>query len=87
MAKLSKQQRAEARQAFDEHGQCPFCGGLHSRACARVKKIRNRYSETRGTQVSELIEQEVEYWPHGEWPTTEIIWPEDCFEEHEEDDE
>lgn len=83
MAKLSKQQREEARQAFDDQGQCPDCGGLHSRACPRVKRMVLRYSETRGLQQRELIGREVEYFNHGDWPEEDVIWPEDCFEDDE----
>ena len=28
--------------------------------------------------------QEVEFWPAGQWPTDNIIWPEDIIEEEEE---
>ncbi len=81
MAKLSKQQREEARQVFDEHGQCQNCGGLHARACPRVKRMHMRYSETKGSQLRELIESEFEYFDHGSWPLDDVIWPEDCFED------
>lgn len=84
MAKLSKQQRTEAQQVFDEHGQCPDCGGLHSRSCPRVRRIHLRYTETKGLQTRELVEREVEYFDHGQWPQEDVIWPEDCFEDDDE---
>lgn len=44
-----------------------------------------RYTETRGTQTRELIEREVEYFDHGTWPTEDVIWPEDAWEDDDEE--
>ena len=85
MAHLTKQQREEARRVFDDQGQCPNCGGLHSRACPRVKRMHLRYSETKGLQTRELIESDVEFFEHGKWPTEDVIWPEDAFEDDDPD--
>lgn len=85
MTKLSKEQRVEAQQVFDSQGQCGSCGGLHSRACPRVKRIHQRFSETKGLQSRELIETEIEYFEHGKWPTEDIIFPEDAYEDSDDD--
>ena len=50
-----------------ERRQCRHCGGVHSRACPRVK----RYRYTDGGSLAE-----VEYWPDSEWSDTYVIWPE-----------
>lgn len=42
------------------------CGGVHPRACPRVKRIA--YGENR--QITE-----VEYWPDGSWPTSDVVFP------------
>ena len=65
LAKLYDPQAAEPIPA------CPECGGFHGRACPRVK--RKAYN-AQGKIV------EVEYWPWGQWPTTDIIWPEQVRE-------
>ena len=54
---------------------CPHCGGLHLRACPRVRRMVFRKADEVG---------EVEFWPQSmiEWPEG-IIWPEEV--EPEED--
>ncbi len=86
MAKLTPRERVEAQEVFVSKGACEDCGGYHARACPRIKRIHLRFTETRGTQVSELIEREVEYWEAGHWPTGDIIFPEDAFEDDEPDE-
>lgn len=46
---------------------CEHCGGLHARACPRVKKL------VRHVDGSWL---EVEYWPDDQWPKTNVVFPE-----------
>jgi DNA-binding transcriptional regulator YiaG len=64
--------RADMRARFDQHqrdypvGVCQWCGGVHPRACPRVKRIV--YNENR--QVTE-----VEYFPDGAWPKGDIVFP------------
>jgi hypothetical protein len=73
MADLTAQQKAEARQAFAENKGCPDCGGLHQRACNRVKRqVWIGQGSGAGTRV------EAEYWP--EWKQPGVIWPEDAFD-------
>jgi hypothetical protein len=52
---------------------CPHCGGSHLRACPRVKRM-----VFHGTEISE-----VEFWAHGSWPETDIIFPESVAPEGE----
>lgn len=50
-----------------ERRQCRHCGGVHSRACSRVKRLRF-------TDSGALAE--VEYWPDDQWSDALVIWPE-----------
>lgn len=54
---------------------CRDCGGYHLRACPRIKRIQFVPS---GSTAGERAE--VEYWPPGTWEDSEIIWPEDVYE-------
>ena len=70
---LTRAQKAEARELLRTGG-CAYCSGLHAAqgvACPRVKSFRRD-----GTTVSG-----VDYWPHGEWPSDRILWPEDVEED------
>jgi hypothetical protein len=73
---LSAEEKAAYREQFERKAQCVNCGGLHLRACPRVKRIVMRNKE----EVSE-----VEFWAWGWWPTEGIIWPEDVYEGDEEE--
>lgn len=53
---------------FDRQ-RCTDCGGVHLTACPRVK--------ARGPNGT------VEYWPWGNWPTENIIWADQVYEEEE----
>lgn len=80
MASLTPEEKAEARLIFEgkaPSGQkpCLHCGGIHLRACRRVKKIK---WHTDGTTL------EAEYWPDGRWDTADITWPEEAYEPDEE---
>lgn len=50
---------------------CQHCGGLHSRACPRVRRIA--YGD--GGKPAE-----VEFWPNGRWPDNDVIWLEDVID-------
>ncbi|MFJ5532447.1 hypothetical protein [Streptomyces sp. NPDC093261] len=52
---------------------CPWCGGLHVRACPRVKSMR---FDNAGEKVLEVA-----FWPDGKWLDSFIDWPEDMPEE------
>lgn len=64
---LDEEQRESVRQRFSSGEGCPHCGGLHLRACPRVRRMMFH-----GQEISEI-----EFWAHGDWPTTDILWPED----------
>lgn len=75
---LSEEERAEARQLFqadDGSRICPFCCGIHTRACPRVSSFE--------LYENGKLKQAV-FWPAGQWDDSFIIWPEDVFEEGEE---
>ncbi len=69
---MDAEQRADMRARFDQHqhdhpvGVCAHCGGVHPRACPRVKRIV--YGDNR--QIAE-----VEYWADGSWPTADVVFP------------
>lgn len=75
---LTPEQRYQARQIFEGKATgatpCIHCGGVHLRACARVKKISWHPD---GTLIG------AEYWPAGQWSADGIIWPEDAYEDDE----
>lgn len=53
-----------------EKSKCVHCGGAHLRACPRVRRMRF----FKGTLV------EVEFWADGDWPTADIVWPEEVYD-------
>lgn len=70
---LTREQKAEARTAFAEGKACGDCGGLHQRACNRVKReVWVRAGPGDGQRA------EVEYWE--KWSQPGVIWPEDAFD-------
>lgn len=77
---LTPEQRQEARQVFEGTAPggvrpCVHCGGVHLRACRRLKAVKWHAD---GTVL------EAEYWPDGDWDESSIIWPEDCYEDDQE---
>ena len=73
---LSRADKQAARELFEQGGGCEHCGGLHKRACPRVKRLvvaRTGPGDGRWT--------EVEYWPA--YPDTGVIWPEDAYDPEE----
>lgn len=50
-----------------ETRKCSHCGGVHQRACPRVKRMV--FGE--GNRLAE-----VEFWPPGQWDDSYVIWPE-----------
>ena len=75
---LTRQEKLDAQAAFAAGNACPDCGGLHQRACNRVK--RQIWLRT-GAGAGERVE--VEFWP--DWKQPGVIWPEDAYDP--EDDE
>lgn len=49
-------------------GPCQTCGGVHGRACPRVRSIE--YT----TQGDKILIRRVEYWPDGRWDTSGIMF-------------
>jgi hypothetical protein len=85
MPKLSREEKAAAQAVFrgevQGKGPCEDCGGLHQRACPRVRRqvwLRTGAGDGQRT--------EVEYWPPG-WDDTGVIWPEDAFDPAGDDEE
>jgi len=75
---LTAAQKREAQQIFADRKACGDCGGIHQRACPRVK--RQVWLRT-GAGAGERVE--VEYWRT--YPDDGIIWPEDAFDPDEGD--
>lgn len=72
--KLTQEERDGLRKQFEENRQCVHCGGLHLRACPRVRRIVFKKQD-------EI--QEIEFWRDGYWPQEGIIWPEDVYDDGE----
>lgn len=68
---LTRQEKLDAQTIFAAENACTDCGGIHKRACPRVKR---KVFHGNGNLV------EVEYWKHGQWDETGVIWPEDAFD-------
>lgn len=73
MAHLTRAEKAEARQVFAEGKACGDCGGIHQRACPR---IRRQVWVGQGSGAGNRVE--VEYWE--QYDDSAIIWPEDAFD-------
>lgn len=75
-ADLTDEQRADLAARFAAGDHCPHCGGIHLRACPRVKRLAFHPD---GTII------EAEFWPHGQWPVEDVIFPEDVAGDGESD--
>ena len=64
---LSDEEKAEVAKRFAAGEGCTHCGGLHLRACPRVRRL-----VLSGDAIAE-----VEFWRDGQWPTGDVLWPED----------
>lgn len=73
-ADLTEQERQDALDMFVKGRACSHCGGLHPRACPRVKRLA---FDGQGRVA------EVEFWAWGEWPADVVVWPEDVAESQE----
>ena len=71
---LTRQEKLDAQAIFAADQACIDCGGIHKRACPRVR--RQVWLRT-GAGAGERTE--VEYWPPG-WDDTGIIWPEEAYD-------
>ena len=80
MADLTRAEKTAARELFEADQACPDCGGLHKRACPRVRRqvwLRTGAGDGQRT--------EVEFWPPG-WDDTGVIWPEDAYDTEDDAD-
>ena len=78
MANLTRAEKADARLAFAEGKACTDCGGIHQRACPRIKR-----QTWIGQGSGAGNRTEVEYWKT--WDDSTTIWPEDAFDPDEGD--
>lgn len=79
---LSREEKRQARLVFEgraPNGQvaCVHCGGVHLRACRRIKSLAWHPD---GSLIA------AEYWPDGQWSEDGIVWPEEAYEDDEEGD-
>jgi len=77
VAQLSTAEKLDAQAVFAAGTACTDCGGIHQRACPRVKR---KVFHPNGNLV------EVEYWRHGQWDETGVIWPEDAYDPQDAED-
>ena len=79
---LTKQEKSDAQAIFTTRPDrpCEFCGGYHLRQgdAGSVPKVCPRIKRMVFHPNGNLIE--VEYWQHGQWDETGVIWPEDAFD-------
>ena len=71
---LTRQEKLDAQVIFAADQACEDCGGIHKRACPRIR--RQVWLRT-GAGAGERTE--VEYWPPG-WDDTGVIWPEEAYD-------
>ena len=70
---LTATEKAAAQAIFTEGKACEDCGGVHQRACPRIKRqVWIGQGSSAGTRT------EVEYWRT--YPDDGVIWPEDAFD-------
>jgi hypothetical protein len=50
-----------------EAQKCVHCGGVHLRACPRVKRM---------VFAQSMQLAEIEFWKNGEWDESVVLWPE-----------
>jgi hypothetical protein len=68
---LTRQEKLDAQAAFAAGSACTDCGGIHQRTCPRV---RRKVFHPNGNLI------EVEYWRHGQWDESAVIFPEDAYD-------
>lgn len=73
---LTPVQKREAQQIFAEGKACGDCGGIHQRACPRIRR-----QAWIGVGAGAGVRTEVEYWRT--FDDTGVIWPEDAFDDEE----
>ena len=71
---LTEEERRGIAERFAEGDCCGHCGGIHMRACPRVRRLV--FHAGKNPDGSGDI-AEVEFWADGQWPERNILWPED----------
>jgi hypothetical protein len=64
---LTDDEKKVIAEQFQAGKACPHCGGIHERACPRVRRL-----VFHGAEIAE-----VEFWRDDEWPHEYVLWPED----------
>lgn len=70
---LTPAEKRSAQEIFQAGNACEDCGGIHKRACPRIKR-----QVWIGQGSGAGARTEVEYW--AEYDQTGIIWPEDAYD-------
>lgn len=65
---LPQELRDKMRGVFDKGGACKHCGGIHNRACPRIRRMAFHPNGALS---------EVEFWPDRKWSDDAVVWPED----------
>ena len=74
---LTRQEKLDAQAIFAAGEACPDCGGIHKRACPRVRRqVWVRAGPGDGQRL------EVEYWRT--FDDSAIVWPEDAYDPQDE---
>lgn len=81
MADLTPQERQNAKLIFEGKVEgreaCIHCGGIHLRACRRVKRAEWHPDGS-------LLK--VWYWPDGSWSEANTVWPEEIYDDEPEEE-
>jgi hypothetical protein len=75
MPGLTRQEKLDAQEIFAAGNACEHCGGIHKRACPRVKRIEKLGN---GNVTA------VEYFR--KYDGTGIVWPEDAYDPDDPED-
>jgi hypothetical protein len=84
---LTHEERREARLIFEgthpSRRPCTDCGGVHARACPRVRSHSTTYEYVGTPPMQNLISYTVTYFKPGQWETDDIIFPAEAYQEDE----
>lgn len=67
VARLAALTEDERKTLLDS--KCRHCGGIHERACPRVKRMV--------FGPNSIVPAEIEFFPDSEWSQADILWPEE----------
>jgi hypothetical protein len=73
---LTAAEKADARVMFEAGAACEHCGGLHKRACPRIRRVDKHPN---GNVIS------VSFWR--KWDESSVIFPEDAYDPEQQDTE